>query len=60
MAVEITTFKPFTKNSLRGFITIRLTTIIDFFDKPKGDAFQKAALEALDQFLDKGGGRDGL
>lgn len=96
MAIEITSFKPHAKNSLRGFLALRLTNIgleirdaalheksgkrwiqlpsrayekdgttkwspiVDFYDKSRADQFQKAALEALDQFTRKGGGRDGF
>ena len=96
MAIEVTSFRPLVKNSLRGFLTLRLTNvgmeirdaslnekenrrwiglparsyqadgktrwtaIIDFFDKPKGEVFQKAALAALDQFMKKGQGDGGF
>lgn len=91
MAIEITSFKPYTKNTLRGFLTLRLTNIglevrdatlhekngkrwiqlpskayqkdektlwtaiVDFYDKARSEQFQKAALEAIDQFMKKGG-----
>jgi len=95
--IEITSFKPYVKNTLQGFATIRLTNIgleirdcalhekngsrwfqlpskqivkpdksqwvyiLDFYDKPRGEQFQKAALAALDDLLAKGqGGGNGF
>lgn len=97
MAIEIVSFKPFSKNTLQGFATIRMTNvgveirdvtlhekngkrwiqlpsksyekdgkalwacILDFYDKSRGEQFQKATLAALDAFLSKGrGGADGF
>jgi hypothetical protein len=92
MPVEITSFKPFEKSSLRGFLTIRMSNIgleirdatvhqkdgkrwiglpaksfqkdgeirwspiCDFYDKARAEQFQRACLQALDEFLSKGGG----
>jgi hypothetical protein len=89
--IEIVSFKPFVKNTLQGFATVRLTNIgleirdatlhqkngkrwiqfpskayekngktlwsaiVDFYDRTRGDQFQRTALDALDQFLAKGG-----
>jgi hypothetical protein len=95
MALEIISFKPFVKNTLQGFATVRMSNIgleirdvclhqkdgkrwlqlpskaykkngktawsyiLDFYDKTRGEQFQKSALEALDRFI-AGGGADGF
>ena len=88
MAIEIVNFKKFSKNTLKGFVTIRLTNtsleirdcslhtksgkrwislpaksykkedgnqgwsyIVKFYDKARGEQFQKACLKALDTYL---------
>lgn len=87
MAVEIVSWKKYSKNTLRGFLTIRLTNvgleirdmtlhqknnsrwmslpakpykkedgtqawnhIVKFYDEARGKQFQKAVLEALDNY----------
>ena len=88
MAIEIIKFRSYQKNTLRGFLTIRLTNIgleirdmtvhekngkrwvalpakpyekesggqgwsyiVTFYDKARGEQFQKACIKAFDTYL---------